>query len=61
MYGLYDGEGVLRFINSDKDACLAYAELFDIKSTKYSLMRMMENKEINKKKKSNQSLEENNN
>ena len=38
MYGLYDKEGVLRFINSDKDACIAYAELFELGSTNYCLM-----------------------
>ncbi len=38
MYGLYDKEGILRFINSDKDACIAYAELFQLNSTNYCLM-----------------------
>ncbi len=38
MYGLYDKEGILRFINSDKDACIAYAELFQLHSTNYCLM-----------------------
>ncbi len=38
MYGLYDKEGILRFVDSDKDACIAYAELFDLKSTNYCLM-----------------------
>ena len=38
MYGLYDKEGILRFINSDKDACIAYAELFELGSTNYCLM-----------------------
>tara|TARA_B100000945_G_scaffold44874_1_gene30800 strand:+ start:290 stop:400 length:111 start_codon:yes stop_codon:yes gene_type:complete len=33
MYGLYDREGVLRFVNSGKEACLAYAELFELKTT----------------------------
>ena len=30
MYGLYDREGILRYVNTDKDACIAYAELFDL-------------------------------
>ena len=30
MYGLYDKEGILRFVDSDKDACIAYAELFEL-------------------------------
>ena len=38
MYGLYDKEGILRFVNSDKDACIAYAELFELCSTNYCLM-----------------------
>ena len=38
MFGLYDKEGILRFVDSDKDACLAYAELFELGSTNYCLM-----------------------
>ena len=38
MYGLYDKEGILRFIDSDKDACIAYAELFELSSTNYCLI-----------------------
>ncbi len=38
MYGLYDKEGILRFIDSEKDACVAYAELFELSSTNYCLM-----------------------
>ncbi len=38
MYGLYDKEGILRFVDADKDACIAYAELFDLGSTNYCLM-----------------------
>ena len=40
MYGLYDREGILRYVNSDKDACIAYAELFDLNSQSYVLMSM---------------------
>ena len=36
MYGLYDKEGILRFVDSDKDACIAYAELF-AKSSAYAM------------------------
>ncbi len=43
MYGLYDKEGILRYVNSDKDACLAYAELFDLNSQSYLLMSLNEN------------------
>tara|TARA_B100000609_G_C17028914_1_gene337702 strand:+ start:480 stop:665 length:186 start_codon:yes stop_codon:yes gene_type:complete len=42
MYGLYDKEGILRYVNSDKDACLAYAELFDLNSQSCSLMSLHE-------------------
>ena len=38
MYGLYDKQGILRFVNPDKDACIAYAELFELGSTNYCLM-----------------------
>ena len=38
MYGLYDKEGILRFVDIDKDACIAYAELFELGSTNYCLM-----------------------
>ena len=38
MYGLYDKEGILRFVDSDKDACIAYAELFNLGSANYCLM-----------------------
>ena len=40
MYGLYDKEGILRFVDSDKDACIAYAELFEFSSTSYCLMNL---------------------
>ena len=42
MYGLYDKEGILRFVNSDKEACLDYAELFQLKSSQFCLMNFME-------------------
>ena len=38
MYGLYDKEGILRFVDSDKEACIAYAELFELGCTNYCLM-----------------------
>jgi len=44
MYGLYDKEGILRFVDSDKDACIAYAELFDLGSTNYCLMDLANDK-----------------
>ena len=42
MFGLYDKEGILRFANADKDACIAYAELFELGSTNYCLMSLSE-------------------
>ena len=48
MYGLYDKEGILRFVDSDKDACIAYAELFELGSTNYCLIDLAEDaKNIN--------------
>ena len=32
MYSLYDRDGVLRFANSDREACLDYAKLFELNS-----------------------------
>ena len=42
MFGLYDKEGILRYVNSDKDACIAYAELFDLNAQSYLLMSLNE-------------------
>ena len=42
MYGLYDIDGILRFVNSDKEACLDYAELFELNSANFSLMQLKE-------------------
>ena len=43
MYGLYDKQGILRYVNSDKAACIAYAELFDLGVNNYSLMELNKN------------------
>ena len=61
MYGLYDKEGILRFVDSDKEVCIAYAELFEMGSTNYCLMDLAN--ETNKVKVTDldQSLAENNN
>ncbi len=45
MFGLYDKQGILRYVNSDRDACLAYAELFELNSASYSLMHLNERSE----------------
>ena len=55
MYGIYDKEGILRFVDSDKDACIAYAELFELGSTNYCLMDLSND---TKKVKSNTNLDQ---
>ena len=61
MYGLYDREGILRFIDSDKEACIAYAELFELGSTNYCLMNLDNDAKKVKLTNFDQSLGENNN
>tara|TARA_B100000965_G_C19060426_1_gene527575 strand:+ start:191 stop:340 length:150 start_codon:yes stop_codon:yes gene_type:complete len=45
MYGVYDNDGILRFVNSDKEACLDYVELFALNSEHFCLMNLEESKE----------------
>ena len=62
MYGPYDKEGILRFVDSDKDACIAYAELFELGSTNYCLMDLAnDKKEVTGNTNLDQSLGANNN
>ncbi len=61
MYGLYDKEGILRFVDSDKDACIAYAELFELCSTNYCLMDLASDTKIVKGNKFTENQEGNNN
>ena len=62
MYGLYDKEGILRFVDSDKDACIAYAELFELNSTNYCLMNLAnDTKKVKGKTNLDQNLGVNNN
>ncbi len=62
MYGLYDKEGILRLVDSDKDACIAYAELFELSSTNYCLMNLAnDKKKVESKTNLDQNLGENNN
>ena len=61
MYGLYDKEGILRFVDSDKDACIAYAELFELGSTNYCLMDLASDTKQVLETNLNQHLEESNN
>ena len=61
MYGLYDIDGILRFVNSDREACLDYAELFELNSAEFCLMNFVDS--INKENDINLDLNqvENNN
>ena len=61
MYGLYDKEGILRFVDADKDACVAYAELFELGSTNYCLLNLTNDIKIEKDTTLDQSQGENNN
>ena len=61
MFGLYDREGILRFVDSDKEVCIAYAELFELNSTNYCLMDLENDTKTVKDTSLDQSLEENNN
>ena len=61
MYGIYDKEGILRFVDSDKDACIAYAELFELGVTNYCLMDLANDTKQVKKTNLDQNLGENNN
>ena len=62
MYGLYDKEGILRFVESDKDACIAYAELFELGYTNYCLIDLgNDTKHVKSTTMLDQSLEVNNN
>ena len=63
MYGLYDKEGILRFVDQDKKVCIAYAELFELGSTNYCLLDLDNDPKIFKESNTNfdQNQGENNN
>ena len=61
MYGLYDREGILRYVNSDKDACLEYAALFGLNDKNFSLLSLNNTGEDLKDINLDQNQEENNN
>ena len=61
MFGLYDKEGILRFVDSDKEVCIAYAELFELGSTNYCLMDLASDTKKLKDTNFDQSQEGNNN
>ena len=41
MYGLYDRDGVLRFANSEREACIDYAKLFELHSAHCCLINLV--------------------
>ena len=41
MYVLYDKDGILRFANSDREACLDYAKLFEMNSDHCCLINLV--------------------
>ena len=47
MYGLYDEEGILRFVNSNREVCFHYAELFELNSAHFCVVSLFDS--INKK------------
>ena len=61
MFGLYDKEGILRFSDSDKDACIAYAELFELGNANYCLVDIGSKYNKNRNTNFDQNQEENNN
>ena len=61
MYGLYDKEGILRYVDSDKHACIEYAELIELGSTNYCLMNLENDTKEVKSTNLGQSLGGNNN
>ena len=61
MFGLYDRDGILRFVNSDRGACLDYAELFELNSSSFSLMNLVDCIDISNDINLDLNQEENNN
>ena len=45
MYGLYDRDGILRCVNSDREACLDYAELFEMNVAHCCLTNLVVNED----------------
>ena len=61
MYGVYDNYGILRFVNSDREACLEYAELFELNSANFNLMNLIDSIDISDDINLNLNQVENNN
>ena len=47
IHGLYEKGGILRFVNSDREACLDYTELFELNSAQLYSMNIVRKKDIN--------------
>ncbi|KGG11507.1 hypothetical protein EV11_0399 [Prochlorococcus sp. SS52] len=43
---MYDIDGILRFTGSDRESCMAYAELLDIGLGDYCLMDLPDSKQL---------------
>ena len=56
MYGLYDRDGILRCVNYDREACLDYAELFELNSSHFCLMNLISSVDMDKENKINLDL-----
>ena len=56
MIGLYDSDGILRFTGNDRDACLAYAELFELEHARCSLLNLPDSHFVKFKKESRRRL-----
>ena len=61
MYGLYDRDGILRCVNSDREACLDYAELFELNSANFCLMNLRESSYVENDFNHNQNQAKNSN
>ena len=40
LYGLYDIEGILRYVGGDREDCLEYAQLFELTSVECCLIAL---------------------
>ena len=46
MYSLYDQDGILRFVNSDRESCVDYVELFELNSSQFYIMNLIEDSNL---------------
>ena len=45
MYSLYDKDGVLRFVNPNREACLDYAKLFELNAAHCCLLNLISSRD----------------